>query len=370
MNDSSGSFEHPIPDELSAYPSLGGGEHYDPDAVDIDGRPCGGRVTADDADWVVDDIPAFERVFDDELGTDEVVWLRGDREFDLTELDLSRGTGLRIPDGVTVASDRGVDGSDGATLTVSESTDFAPLFDVADGCRFTGVRLVGPETTYRDYDWTREGNAIQLVGDRVEIDDCLFRGWGHAAIKVGTDSDGVETAASAVHIHHCTLVDNALKQLGYGITVWHGDPYVHHCYMDGNRHSVSGDGAPDCSYHVADNVFGPNSYLPVIDMHRGEEAREGGGEQAGRFVEIRNNLVMRATSPHDGSLASGIYVRGNPTEGGVIRGNRFGYASDETGPDGKRGPIVFEGDVPDGVAVEGNRFADDPDSGTVGPNAN
>ena len=373
MNDSSGPYTHPIPDELSTYPSIGGGTDYDPDTVAVDGRPCGGRVTVEHADWVVDDVTTFQRVFGGELGEGEAVWLRGDREFDLTGLGLSRGTGLRLPNSVTVASDRGIDGSDGATLLVTDSKNFAPLFCATDDCRLTGLRFIGPETTYREYDWTREGNAVQIAGDRVEIDDCLFRGWGHAGVKVGTDVDSGPIVASAAHVHHSTFVDNALEQLGYGITVWHGDPCIHHCYLDGNRHSIAGNGAPDCAYHVVDNVFGPHSYLQVIDMHRGDEVAADGGRQAGQFLNIRNNLVMRATSPTDGNLVTGIYIRGIPAEGGVIRDNRFGYADDETNSDGNRGPIVFEGGVPDGVTVDGNRFDDDADgdsdvdAGVVGP---
>ncbi|MFC4360173.1 hypothetical protein ACFO0N_19675 [Halobium salinum] len=341
-------YSHPLPAALSRFPALGGGDGYDPDAFREHERPCGDRVTEADADRVVRDAGELAAAVD-AAGRDEVVWIPGDATLDVTDL-----AGLEPAPGVTVASDRGLDGSPGARLLVRDPDEPnerpRPLFRLAgDGSRVTGLCFEAPETDFAEYVWWKEGTAVSVDADDAEVDDCAFRGWGHAGVEVGRSG-----AVARTHVHHNHFVDNALRQLGYGVTVFHGDPLVQSNYFDDNRHAVACDGFADAAYVARDNLCGPRACGHVFDMHRAEEVSDDAGSQAGRRVDIVDNVVMARTGP-DGEPETGIFVRGTPLEGGRIVGNQFAHPPMD---DPRGGPGEAMALAVDDVAAAGIRVAD------------
>jgi hypothetical protein len=342
-------YSHPVPDGLSAFPELSG-EEKEATGRGSD-RPRGDRVTAADADRTVRTVAELEAALED-AGRGEVVWLPGDATLDVTGV-----SSLRPAAGVTVASDRGLDGSAGALLRVRHPGEPderpRPLLDLrGDGARVTGLRFAAPETDLADHVWWKEGSAVRIDADGVEVDRSAFRGWGHAGVEVGREGPVART-----HVHHSAFVDNALRSLGYGVVVFHGDPLIRSNYFDNNRHAVACDGFVDAAYVARDNVCGPRAYGHVFDMHRGEEVSADAGSQAGRRIEVVDNVVMARTDD-DGDPVTGVFVRGTPLDGGRITGNRFAHppASRPTGRAGEAYRLAVEDAEAAGIRVADNEF--------------
>lgn len=305
-------YNHSVSDALSSYPGVGGGDDYDPGAFTQPGWATGPRVTSSDADHVVRSGSELENAIESTSGG-EVVWVPGDARVDVT--------GLRYVTpaaNVTVASDRGLDGSDGALVESTESIH--PLFKLTNaGVRFTGLQFLFPVTANQSYSSSDVGTGIAVDAEDVEIDNCVFRGFGHAGVEIGRGGH-----VGGTHIHHNHFVDNPMDSLGYGVVVYHGDPLVQTNYFDNNRHGIAAGGDDDCAYTAYYNVFGPYTVSHTLDMH------EGNGGNGGRSFTIVQNVVL-ATERIDGHVESGIYIRGDPIEESVIAHNQFAHDSEPSG---------------------------------------
>jgi hypothetical protein len=343
-------YSHPVPDAFSEFPGLDG-DGCDPAAVREPDRPCGDRATAADADRTVRTADGLETALAD-AGPGSVLWVPGDETLDVTGL-----SSLGPAAGVTVASDRGLDGSDGALLRVRHPGEPderpRPLLDLREeGARVTGLRFEAPETDFADHVWWKEGSAVRVDADGVEVDCSAFRGWGHAGVEVGREGPVART-----HVHHNAFVDNALRSLGYGVVVFHGDPLIRSNYFDNNRHAVACDGYDDAAYVARDNFCGPRTYGHVFDMHRAGEVSADAGAQAGRRIDVLDNVVMARTD-NDGDPVTGVFVRGQPLDGGRIAGNQFAHppTSRPTGRAGEAYRLAVGDAEAAGFDVSDNEF--------------
>lgn len=344
-------YNFPIPEQLSQFPTVGGGDEYDPDRFFEPDRPSGDRVRASDADYAArsaDELAdALERA-----GRGDVVWVPGDEAIDVRGL-----SGVEIDAGVILASDRGLNGSSGALLYTPENPE--PLFKIVGaGARVTGIRFKGPVTTHVEYSWKREGNCVSVRADDVEIDNCVFRGWGYACVELGR-TGFVEDS----HVHHNHFVDNPMQSLGYGVVVRHADPLIQSNYFDYNRHAISGSGYPDCSFVARNNFCGPHTILAPFDMHRENEVDSSGGWQAGKRFEIVQNVVLATTHAGGGHDMTGIFIRGVPMEESLIANNQFAHPGKPVGA-GESGDayvISMASDLEEANTVAVGNYYDEPD---------
>ncbi len=310
-------YNYSIPSEVDRFDHVGGGDGYDPKEYLQPGWPTGPRVTAGDADHVIRSASEFKSTV---MGASDgdVVWIPGDVTLDVTGIE-----NVVVGNQITIASDRGVDGSSGALLKTTKSPD--PFLNLrAQDVRVTGIQFLGPITTNESYSWQKEGNAVNVTQDNTEVDNCIFRGWGYAGIQVGREG------AVDPHIHHNQFVDNPMSELGYGVTIWHGKSLIVENYFDDNRHAVASTGTKDAAYIARNNFCGPHTVSHTFDMHRGNETDTSGGSQAGESFEIIGNVIL-ATQELNGHRESGIYIRGNPLEKSIIAQNQFAH---ESKPDG------------------------------------
>lgn len=279
--------------------------------------PSGAPVAPEDVTHRV----ASARALEDALATpNATVWLPGDRELEIDDF----ATDFTLAPGVTLASDRGTDGSPGARLRIPAGIPAHPLVSIdGAGARVTGLRFEAPKTepvaTERHLHPTFPTTGLAVDADGVEIDHCLFRGWSHAGIEIGRGAFRAET-----HIHHCDFFDNPSPGLGYGVTTFRGAPVIERCRFNNNRHSVAADGHRRCAYVCRYNWFGPATTSHVIDMHRGSENSSRWGTQGGRYVQIYGNVVL-ATEDHEGDAQEAVRIRGPPLEGAWIQNNRFAH---------------------------------------------
>lgn len=304
-------------------PEIGGGDAYDADEFEgAEGRPHGGTVTADDADYTVDNAADLKEAVES-ASASEVVWVDGDAEIDMN------GTRCFPNGGITIASDRGQNGSDGGLLYQDVNSANYFFNTQGDGIRFTGLRFSGPEHEYWDLEDKGIG-SIYDVGitwaitinddDDIEIDNCTFSGFTYTGVRVGMWG---EYLCERIYIHHCDFTDNPSPSLGYGVNIWGGNPLIEYNYLDNNRRSIAGTGGDlPMNYIARNNLFGPRTRLAPIDVHGGDTA-DMTFPQAGVRVSVDNNVVLSQKGVKSGSPQPSVVIRGVPRERIFIRRNWF-----------------------------------------------
>ena len=129
-------------------------------------------------------------------------------------------TGLTIPAGVTVASDRGYNGSPGGRIYHprksgwSTSSHAVALKAGGNNARLTGVRLEGTDTMVSPRTLPMSG-GISSNGYRVIVDNCEISGFSYFGVSASAG------ASNYGYIHH---------------------NYIHHCQADGYGYGVLNGG--------------------------------------------------------------------------------------------------------------------------------
>jgi len=252
----------------------------------------------------------------------QTVLIPGETEIDLTARIYIEQLVLVVPAGVTLAGDRGNNGSQGAILT-SDALK-TPVMIRAEGpdVRITGLRLQGPcPKRYLDHHRRSFGpgggghgyyykfptsDGITTQHPRLEVDNCEISAFAHAGISLG------QGEGHRIHhnfIHHCQY-----NGLGYGVSHDRASSLIEYNRFDWNRHSIAGTGRPGCSYVARHNVELGESLSHCFDMHGGRD-RNDGTDIAGTSIEIYNN-TFRAAQP-------AVVIRGVPEEKCDVHHNWF-----------------------------------------------
>ncbi|TQQ80250.1 right-handed parallel beta-helix repeat-containing protein [Halonotius roseus] len=249
-------------------------------------------------------------------GAGDVVYVAGGSSIELGDRTYD------VDDGVTLASDRGIDGAAGGLLHTDEEP--SKLLDLKDDARLTGIQLRGPhpgDDTSGDY-----AHGVQLHGAS-EVDNCEVWGFAYAGIDVD-EGDGA-------YIHHNVIRENNKSGLGYGVSASSGTPVIEYNYFNYNRHSVA-SGGDNPGYICRYNHFGPTEVMHNIDAH----------DPAGDRYEIHNNVVETVRREWDDNLNHAVDIRGVPDDLATIYDNWFfnDNAPDPNGsPDSGGQTIVQEG---------------------------
>lgn len=268
-----------------------------------------GRITRADATHVVETVSDLRGALSTPGAT---VWLPGG-----TDLRLEESMPIPIAANVTLASDRGIEGS-GARISVptNEPTVFR---STEPGIRVTGIRVIGPETGYFDPrskprpESSYYARAFEFTGDEIEIDHCELAGWTHTAVSFGTGD-----APTGSHVHHNAIHHNQMDTLGYGLDLRNGTHLIEWNYFDHNRHSVAAFGHRANGYEARFNVVGPHAVRHAFDMHRLSENLEShAGPLAGTYLRV-HHTVFETTD------AASVVLRGEPTDDSWVRDNWFG----------------------------------------------
>jgi len=243
----------------------------------------------------------------------EVVFIPGETEIDLTTLIYIKQLVLEIPEGVTLAGDRGNAGSAGALVVSDALATPVMIRALGPNVRVTGLRIQGPNPKRqlahhrKAFGEGGEGhtyyykfptqNGIQTAYDRLEVDNCEVSGFGHGGIDLNS---GV-----GHHIHHCFVHHCQYNGLGYGICHNKASSLIECNLFDSNRHSIAGTGRPSCGYVARNNVELGTSLSHCFDMHGGRD-RKDGTTIAGTRIEIYNNTFRAPQTP--------IVIRGVPED--------------------------------------------------------
>jgi hypothetical protein len=251
----------------------------------------------------------------------QVIFIPGDIEIDCTARIYIEDLVLKIPTGVTLAGNRGHNGSPGA-LICSDALK-TPAFIRAAGpdVRITGLRIRGPnpkryldhhrrsfaEGRGHEYYYrfpTSDGIKTEFPG--LEIDNCEISAFSAAGV-------GLEKG-DRHHIHHSFIHHCQYAGLGYGICHNQASSLIERNLFDFNRHSIAGSGVPGCSYEARHNVEMGTSLKHCFDMHGGAD-RKDGTHIAGTRILIHHNTFRAETTP--------VAIRGVPEEACKVYANWF-----------------------------------------------
>lgn len=253
-------------------------------------------------------------------------------------IDLTGVFKTSVPVGITIASNRGLNGSLGGRIFQNRIPSDAPysggptetmLFIDGDNVRITGLRLEGPDKSYSSLISiglaARDG--IRLYNrNNLEVDNCELWGWSWSCIDLAFPNGGY---ASVHHnyIHHCQD-----PGLGYGIVLSGGTALVEGNIFDYVKNPVAATGKPGEGYEARYNLVNHTVSLShSFDIHPYTDPIT---EQviAGSSYRIHHNTIKESHN-----FAVGI--NGVPLEGVWIDHNKFQWT---IRPNGKSYPPVFQ----------------------------
>ena len=252
----------------------------------------------------------------------QVVFIPGETEIDCTARIYIENMALQVPRGVTLAGNRGQDGSKGGLIT-SDALKMPRLIQVnGPDVRITGLRLVGPnpkrylEHHARSFSGGGPGHSyyykfpiqdgIRANHPGLEVDNCDISAFAHAGICL---RGGEGHRIHHNFIHHCQY-----NGLGYGISHDVASSLIERNLFDFNRHSIAGTGRPGCGYEARHNVELGTSLSHCFDMHGGRD-RKDETDIAGTTILIHHNTFRAPPTP--------IVIRGTPQDACKVSNNWF-----------------------------------------------
>ncbi len=251
---------------------------------------------------------------------------------DNLQIEIPRGGTLIIPDGVTMASGRGRNGSKGALIFSNNFLETDYMFDspgikAGNNVQITGFRLRGPDSTSSYTNYGKQAAGIKHEnGNNLEIHNCEIYNWYVYGIYI--------IESYNVNIHHNYIHNNQNPHIGYGIVNRNKtDTIISYNIFNRNRHDIAAIKntiADPPSYTARSNLVGPDGLQHRFDMHgcgytdRGCPdmfAKDDASPEnlAGRTINIINNyfLPMNSTKRHS------FVIRGIPEDMANIIGNYF-----------------------------------------------
>ena len=246
-------------------------------------------------------------------------------------IDMSGTFSTNVPNGFTLASDRGYDGSQGGRIYQTilggdPTTGFPNMFTIGNNVRITGLRIEGPQpdTTYVGPEGNQRSGIAAYAKSGDEIDNCNISGWSFVGVWIGTGGSGQESLGksttelgSAVaninhnYIHHCQQ-----EETGYGIETSASYALIKANLFDYTRHAITGQGNYNEGYEATYNVHLGNTTYPMFDVHG--YPTDAPTSIAGDTYRIKYNTFNSSQVwPYD------IQFRAAPINGATIQYNRL-----------------------------------------------
>ena len=249
-----------------------------------------------------------------------------------TEIDLTGRTNLSVPANVTLAGNRGENGSPGPLLFTTNMPDRSVLFKLREGARMTGLRIQGPDPDYDAYQFQvnsanrTKTRCMITTGANIEVDNCEISNF---------DRGGIEFQAGTrdLHVHHNFLHDigqnplAALKEAGTPVLIEAN-------IIEWVRFALAGTGFPGSGFEARYNkivrkpvpaVWQPYDGSPAISISNYSDIkREQGIRLSGEQFSIHHNTFM-SEAPGDGSvgLSGDAAFYGIPQILAELYNNRF-----------------------------------------------
>lgn len=256
----------------------------------------------------------------------DVVYVR-----DNAEIDLSNLLRITIPEGVTLAGNRGKDGTDGSLLFTTKMPDnnYPVFIDMTAGNnRISGLRIRGPSPSYseyvskaqRDERYQKSNRGVQL-GNCSEIDNCEVSHFYR---------DGIIAAMGKAHIHHNLIHDVMAYPIMVGANRG-GFALIEANIIYWSWAGVASNGFPGSCYEARYNICRPHLNVPEFfgelgtpfDMHNDyytwnwQEEPKLKRRVAGDFIHVHHNTIDLS---HGGV---GLSIKGSPRKLSLVHHNWF-----------------------------------------------
>jgi hypothetical protein len=261
-------------------------------------------------DYTVKDLDSLIEALS-KASSGQTIFISGELVIDMTARIYIEQLVLDVPEGVTLAGDRGYKGSKGALLTSDALKTPVMIRAGGSNVRITGLRIQGPNPKrylehhrrsfgeggygHNYYYKLPTSNGITTKYSRLEVDNCDISGFSHAGVYL--------TTAEGHHIHHNYIHHCQYQGLGYGVCHNTASSLIEQNLFNWNRHSIAGTGRPGNSYVARHNVELGTSLSHCFDMHGGRD-RKDGTDIAGTSIEIYNNTFRAPQIP--------VVIRGVP----------------------------------------------------------
>ena len=292
---------------------LSGGECYGAEACNPTGSPIGGgagymRVVSETDASVKYVVSTKDQLITalKSAKSGEIVFVKGTATIDLTYTP-----GLTIPAGVTLASDRGKDGSPGALIyRTVRSNDEHTFIAGGNNVRVTGLRIRGSDTVEMDSISDVKCAIKAVERTMTEVDNCEIWYWSYA---------GIAQEGGTGYYHHNYIHHNHPDGYGYGVVTGGGNSIIEANIFDYNRHSISAPGLPGEGYEARYNI------------ERGHGTAYGGWHHFdvhayptdGQSSSIAGNLYKIHHNTFETTEVECIGIRATPTTGIYIDHNVF-----------------------------------------------
>ncbi len=246
------------------------------------GDPIGGGAGYSD---IIDSLDAYDIISSGDDVDDLIDALNSASSGEIVYLDSTAsidasGEVITVPAGVTLAGNRGENGSNGALIYTNNFGDGPLLLINGTGVRITGLRLQGPGGT-------QEEDIIYTVYGDLEVDNCEI--WnGHSGIFADDE-------VSDIYVHHNYIHDNS----SYGVALDEAEALIEANIFEFHRHDVAGSGRPGTSYEARYNRVKPGN-AHHFDMHAERDYRKDYTRTIWRFDEGSGTTVVDTSIYHDG----------------------------------------------------------------------
>ncbi len=287
-----------------------------------DGTPLGGGKGYENiitgGDYTVTDTAALVTALK-EAKAGEIIYIPEECKISVT------GLAITVPEGVTVASNRGYVHEDGSVSTggmLYTTTRQTEAIILSENCVFTGITFAGADTerhmthlnrglneagtSYTDYYYSLTlSRGIVVRGNNAEVSNCEISGFSEAGVLV--------EATTGVKVHHNYIHHNQRNGFGYGVTLYRqAEVEIYRNMFNFDRHAIAADGSPGSSYSAHDNIHMGTAIYHIFDAHGGSD-RGDGTDIACDKVEMVNNVFLSDKLPYK--------KRGTPTEHSLFTKN-------------------------------------------------
>ncbi len=230
----------------------------------------------------------------------DVIFIRGNAKIDLTDYMIAQNYTIRLRDGVTLASDRGKDGSRGGMLYTTAVTSQSMIV-AGENVRITGLCIQGPDSKIRDLSEINPGVGIYTDKSGLTIDNCEISGFGYTAIELKGGSDH---KILNNYIHHNRNIGS-----GYAIHAKNAKVLIESNLFNYNRTSIIGEGE-QCGLIINNNVEMGTAYDFCIKMGITDKNTD---ITVGDYITITNNTFATSQAPYMISAVpgSGLEVSNN-----------------------------------------------------------
>jgi hypothetical protein len=285
---------------------------------------------------------------------------------------------LPINTGVTLASNRGSNGSCGALIKVTNNASNDNIFIFAgENTRITGLRFEGP-SLLNNPDVTKR--CIFSDGyNNILIDNNEIYDWPKWAIAVEINASQGRYSSSGITIRNNYIHDNTGLGKGWGYGVVLGGSFNTHPngpnpfalikgnLFSNNRHDISSSGLRGSGYEASYNVVLGGNYSSNFDVHGGRDHGQSGidADIASTFIHIHHNTFFEGRVDHNS-----IGIRGIPTYMALINNNKFIQKIEEAIVQASNtvtfGPLEYQSNVfawnnvyectTDGISIIGGKY--------------